>query len=160
MKLTIIGSCNTINSWRNPINDKTYIVMIVFSWLEPDHVILLCIMKPNSIAMMEVCVAGAIVGVFTTLVYMGVGIAVHYGHCQGVVPPGSTSVIFQSVKAKSASWFQKPLNARGCIGAEGTSWSCFDQLQCLAAVKARVLIAAPTKWGLKLDLSFSSPALW
>ena len=85
-----------------------HVVVVVILGFESLQIIILGIVDSESIAQIEECVARAVVGVFTTLVNVGVGIAVQDGHRHVVDVRclGCTGVIEKPVEAESASRFE------------------------------------------------------
>ena len=52
------------------LSDRSYVIVIILSRLEPNHVIMIGIVETNSIAVVVESAAGAIVSIFTALVNM------------------------------------------------------------------------------------------
>ena len=94
-----------------------HVVVVVILGFKSLQIIILGIVDSESIAQIEECVARAVVGVFTALVNVGVGIAVQDGNSHRVVPPWDAGVIFQPMKAHSACGLEEPINTsrRVCV---------------------------------------------
>ena len=83
--------------------------MIILARPKSGQIILIGQMKSNCISVMEVGVAGAVVGVVALLVHVAVGVAVQNGDCHALfLWHGSivARVILPSVEGKSACGFK------------------------------------------------------
>ena len=103
-------------------------------------------METQSVALVVEGLAGAVVGIFTALVNMRVGVAVQDGYRQVALERGSrTSGVSttQRVVAKPAGGLKKSILAGGSVGLNRCQVSALDQGDGLAAVKARKCVTAP-----------------
>jgi hypothetical protein len=82
---------------------RTHVVVVAIPRLEPLHVLNLCVVEPNRVAIVVVGVARAVVGVLAALVHVRVGVAVHEGHGKGVVQGGGAGVRLEAAVAQPKS---------------------------------------------------------
>ena len=104
------------------------------------------IVETQSIALVVEGLAGAVVGIFTALVNMRVGVAVQDGYRQVALERGSRTSgmsATQRVVAEPTCGLKKSILAGGSVGLNRCQVSALDQSDGLAAVKARKFITAP-----------------